>query len=34
MAVRQITVGMAAMVLGAQTSFASFLMSLMLVKRR
>jgi hypothetical protein len=34
MAVRGITIGMTALVLGAQTIFASFLMSLMLVKRR
>jgi hypothetical protein len=34
MAVRGIVVGMAAMVLGAQTVFASFLVSLMLIKRR
>ncbi len=34
MAVRGITVGMLAMVLGAQTVFASFLLSLMLVRRR
>jgi glycosyltransferase involved in cell wall biosynthesis len=34
MAVRGITIGVAAMVLGAQTIFASFLMSLMLIRRR
>jgi hypothetical protein len=34
MAVRGIIIGMAAIVLGAQTIFASFLMSLMLIKRR
>lgn len=34
MAVRGIVIGMMAMVLGAQTVFASFLMSLMLVQRR
>ena len=34
MAVRGIMIGMAAIVLGAQTIFASFLMSLMLIKRR
>jgi glycosyltransferase involved in cell wall biosynthesis len=34
MAVRGITVGMTAMVLGLQTVFASFLVSLMLIKRR
>jgi glycosyltransferase involved in cell wall biosynthesis len=34
MAVRGITIGMTAMVLGAQTMFASFLVSLMLIKRR
>ena len=34
MAVRGIVVGMTAMVLGAQTVFASFLISLMLIKRR
>jgi glycosyltransferase involved in cell wall biosynthesis len=34
MAVRGITIGMIAMVLGLQTAFASFLVSLMLIKRR
>ena len=34
MAVRGIVVGMTAMVLGAQTIFGSFLVSLLLVKRR
>jgi len=34
MAVRGVTLGMTAMVLGAQTVFASFLVSLMLIKRR
>jgi glycosyltransferase involved in cell wall biosynthesis len=34
MAVRGITIGMLAMVLGLQTAFASFLVSLMLIKRR
>lgn len=34
MAVRGIAIGMAAMVLGAQTVFASFLLSLLLVRRR
>ena len=34
MAVRGIAIGMTAMVLGAQTVFGSFLMSLLLVKRR
>jgi glycosyltransferase involved in cell wall biosynthesis len=34
MAVRGITIGLLAMVLGVQTVFASFLMSLMLIKRR
>jgi glycosyltransferase involved in cell wall biosynthesis len=34
MAVRGIVIGMTAMVLGAQTLFASFLISLMLIKRR
>jgi glycosyltransferase involved in cell wall biosynthesis len=34
MAVRGIVIGMAAMVLGAQTAFASFLVSLLLIKRR
>jgi hypothetical protein len=34
MAVRGIVIGMTAMVLGAQTVFASFLVSLMLVRRR
>ncbi len=34
MAVRGVTIGMTAMVLGAQTIFSSFLMSLMLVRRR
>lgn len=34
MAVRGVTLGMTAMVLGAQTVFASFLISLMLIKRR
>jgi len=34
MAVRGITIGMVAMVLGMQTVFASFLMSLMLIERR
>jgi glycosyltransferase involved in cell wall biosynthesis len=34
MAVRGIVIGMAAMVLGGQTAFASFLISLMLIKRR
>jgi len=34
MAVRGIVIGMTAMVLGAQTVFASFLISLMLIKRR
>jgi hypothetical protein len=34
MAVRGIAIGMAAIVLGVQTIFASFLMSLMLIPRR
>jgi hypothetical protein len=34
MAVRGVVIGMTAMVLGAQTMFASFLVSLMLIKRR
>ena len=34
MAVRGIVIGMTAMVLGAQTVFGSFLVSLLLVKRR
>jgi len=34
MAVRAVAIGMTAMVLGAQTVFASFLMSLMLLRRR
>ena len=34
MAVRGVVIGMTAMVLGAQTAFASFLISLMLIKRR
>jgi glycosyltransferase involved in cell wall biosynthesis len=34
MAVRGVTIGMTAMVLGAQTVFASFLISLMLIRRR
>jgi hypothetical protein len=34
MAVRAIAVGMTAMVIGAQTMFASFLVSLMLIRRR
>ena len=34
MAVRGIVIGMAGMVLGAQTAFASFLVSLLLIKRR
>jgi hypothetical protein len=34
MAVRGIVLGMTAMVLGAQTMFGSFLVSLLLVKRR
>ena len=34
MAVRGIVIGMTAMVLGAQTVFASFLLSLLLVRRR
>ena len=34
MAVRGIVIGMAAIVLGAQTAFASFLVSLLLIKRR
>lgn len=34
MAVRAVVIGMTAMVLGAQTIFASFLMSLMLIERR
>ena len=34
MAVRQVVVGMAAMVVGIQTIFASFLISLMQIRRR
>jgi hypothetical protein len=34
MAVRGVVIGMTAMVLGAQTVFASFLVSLLLVRRR
>ena len=34
MAVRRFVIGMAAIVIGAQTVFASFLVSLMLVERR
>jgi len=34
MAVRGITIGMAAIVVGAQVMFASFLISLMLIQRR
>ena len=34
MAVRGVVIGMTAMLLGVQTMFASFLISLMLIKRR
>jgi hypothetical protein len=34
MAIRSIVIGMTAMVIGAQTVFASFLLSLLLVQRR
>ncbi len=34
MAVRGVVIGMTAMVMGAQTVFASFLISLMLIERR
>ena len=34
MAVRGIVIGMTALVMGAQTVFASFLVSLMLIERR